>query len=276
MPVELPRLPDELPDGLRYEAVPHRPDGVVPPRGLLSLAVLALAVGPGFGWLVQRLSVLCCFNPFSATTAAVLFLGPLLVQFGTSAVRWGQVRRPALAGAVAVLLLGTMALGHLFGRYQAHRAERARDLVAQNEKLREQRKPLINVQEELDRESFDEYLAEEHGWELLYLLIPVALVGRHAARTLAQAAARPFCPLCGDWKRPHLAGTLTVQGTREELRRLAADGELVRLTTWTKAVVPEGDEANWVLVPPDTRRLDPEAPKGVLVVHTCPCRGPEA
>lgn len=270
MPAELPPLPEELPDSLRFETEPHHPDEVVPPRGVFSLAVLALVVGPGFGWLVQRFSGVGCLGAlFSATFSAVLLLGQPLAQFGTSAVRWGRVRRPWLAGAVALLMLTTMALGHKFGIYQVRRTQLANQLQGEGKKPAE-------IQAELDRFTFDNFLLEEEGWGLLWLAVPVLLVGRHGARTLARTAARPFCPLCQDWKRPLQTGSIKVQGTPEALRRLVADGELMRLAHYTKAAVPGEADGDWVMLPPGKRLYDPDAPAGVLLVHTCPCRAPEA
>ena len=249
----------------RLEAEPYVPDNVCPPRGLVGLAFLVGVAGPLAGWLLHRASPILC-NVFSSTAFAAIIWGPALIGFGVRVVRWGRVRRPFLTGAVGLALLLFLALGHLFSQFQAY--------------LRQPGAQLNGAPQ-----SFPDYLIDIHGWGLLWLLLPVALVGHRSYRQMAEAAARPYCPTQNDWKEP--TAPLQVLGRGQSLQKMLAEGDLLRLATFRKIVVklkdepvelltetavppPEGVEL-WQLVAYLPRERDPE---GTVEVELSGAGGP--
>jgi hypothetical protein len=238
MDPEIPDLDPELkdrplPEGLRLEAQPYRPDNGFTPFGAILVVALSILAAIVLGRLLSLAN-----NQWFYIIVLFPFLAGFLVgKCGTFAIQERKVRNALFSGLVG---LGAgalcMAAMHYFDYLRFHEImeQKPTQKIVAGVRIKAGDKDL-GFLDYVDRKADKGVVVRLFNWHAnlgnvgsyIYWVCELLLAGAAAMALMASATRRPFCVLCGEWKEKRRLGRLTLapETAQDILRR----GELVRL-----------------------------------------------
>jgi hypothetical protein len=221
-----------LPRSQRLDVQPYRPDGGLPPLGmilaLLITLALAIAVGRILSWVLQWLYIVLLF-PFLA--------GMAVGGFGVFAIQVAKVRNALFASLVG-LFAGFLCMAAM--HYTDY--ERFQNTM----ELKPKRKIVVGVRikpgdenlgflEYVDRKAEKGVVIRIFGWpwnlgyygSYFYWGLETLLAAWAARAMMATSTRAPFCKICLRWKVEHKLARLNL--APETAEDTVKRGELVRL-----------------------------------------------